>query len=252
MKRTKTVVSVTHSELLVVQKNSVLLLVNEFPKILTSYRRFKQKCENGDLMSVGVLCECCQQFGHAVGDCPQIQSSMRPADDLLRKSLMQAAANIEVDQYRESASVRNSMASYRGYDNFEALSRSTSAKFMPPVGVQDPSRWLEIRDRSSPSTQSSVLMSDRGSGGAFRSVDHRFSGGSGESARAAREVSRGASGRFSSRASQAGAVIRSLSNRTMSVLKVPSLRSLGSQTSGQEEDPPGVVKSISYNKSATG
>lgn len=54
-------------------------LLNEFPKLETTYSKFRQKVEEGDFIGCGAQCQHCLQFGHRLADCPRLARGMAGA-----------------------------------------------------------------------------------------------------------------------------------------------------------------------------
>lgn len=79
MVRTKTVLSVTHSELLLVQKSTIQNLLVEFPKVVPYYEEFQERVTRRDLVGAGICCSNCHAPGHAMNDCPAAQHALRMA-----------------------------------------------------------------------------------------------------------------------------------------------------------------------------
>lgn len=74
MVRSNTVISITHSELLMVSKDSVVSLVMEFPKLQPVYESWQKKIEDTEESGevVGLRCECCGGLGHSAANCPKL------------------------------------------------------------------------------------------------------------------------------------------------------------------------------------
>eukprot|EP00746_Dinoflagellata_sp_MGD_P024262 gnl/MRDRNA2_/MRDRNA2_15690_c0_seq1.p1 gnl/MRDRNA2_/MRDRNA2_15690_c0~~gnl/MRDRNA2_/MRDRNA2_15690_c0_seq1.p1 ORF type:complete len:448 (-),score=52.04 gnl/MRDRNA2_/MRDRNA2_15690_c0_seq1:47-1222(-) len=81
MERSNTVVSMTHSELLTISKDSLLCLLDEFPKARICYEEYRLRVSRGDLSAAGVRCNYCQSPGHFVGDCPEFRKQAAGKDD---------------------------------------------------------------------------------------------------------------------------------------------------------------------------
>lgn len=85
--RSKTVISVTHSELLTIHKETIMQLIQEFPKTLPYYRDYQKKVLSGDLASAGIICEYCGDPGHFVADCPKLKEFLEEKNDPRKSKL---------------------------------------------------------------------------------------------------------------------------------------------------------------------
>lgn len=220
MKRTKTVVSVTHSELLVVQKSSVMVLVNEFPKIISSYRTFKAKVDNGDLLACGVVCEYCQDYGHSVGDCPQLQTGMRSSQHIAAKEMRKSGrlqgmygeddhrsfrTRSDCDSWRTSSSFATVPSAAFEYDRISS-SREGKESFRPvqPMYSNGSRKGLQ------PATTMPVATGGHWLGTPRSTSSPRHSG---------------MSTMLSDRSNSSIKFVKNISSKTVAMLKVPSLGS---------------------------
>lgn len=80
MTRMRTVVCLTHTELLTLPKDMFDDIVAEFPLIMPWYSGLQAKVLSGDLVSAGIQCKGCQGFGHPYEDCPNAKR-----ESILRK-----------------------------------------------------------------------------------------------------------------------------------------------------------------------
>merc|ERR1719487_1826771 len=72
--RTRTIVSVMHSELLVVLKATVMSLLQDFPRLRKYYEDFKKVNATGKAAETGVTyCELCGEPGHGRSHSPALQ-----------------------------------------------------------------------------------------------------------------------------------------------------------------------------------
>lgn len=86
--RAKTVISVTHSELLTVMKATLIEVMQEFPKVKAYVELFQRRIDEGDFVGAGILCKHCGRPGHHVADCKVLKSELnvlRPSNEKASK-----------------------------------------------------------------------------------------------------------------------------------------------------------------------
>jgi hypothetical protein len=79
LKRTRTVICVAHSELLVIHRSTIQVLMTEFPKLSRYYDQFKNQIDTGTAAQVGAsVCQICGESGHSELFCPNSQKNKTP------------------------------------------------------------------------------------------------------------------------------------------------------------------------------
>lgn len=97
--RVRTVICLTHAELLTLPRDLFHTILHEFPKTRPWYEKWQEKVLNGDLVSAGIRCEVCNGFGHSANDCPE---ALRRAEELSR--LFQSDPSSQMGRSKESRS----------------------------------------------------------------------------------------------------------------------------------------------------
>merc|ERR1719265_811377 len=70
MTRMRTVICLTHAELLTLPSDAFDEIIAEFPLVMPWYSDLSVKVETGDLISAGIQCKNCKGFGHPIEECP--------------------------------------------------------------------------------------------------------------------------------------------------------------------------------------
>eukprot|EP00746_Dinoflagellata_sp_MGD_P060918 gnl/MRDRNA2_/MRDRNA2_25814_c0_seq1.p1 gnl/MRDRNA2_/MRDRNA2_25814_c0~~gnl/MRDRNA2_/MRDRNA2_25814_c0_seq1.p1 ORF type:complete len:179 (+),score=24.69 gnl/MRDRNA2_/MRDRNA2_25814_c0_seq1:194-730(+) len=79
MTRTHTIVSLTHSELLLLRKETVVEVIDEYPKTRPHYDEWQEWAETVE--EGGISCEHCGGLGHTVRNCPTINEHLSRIND---------------------------------------------------------------------------------------------------------------------------------------------------------------------------
>jgi len=76
--RNYTILSVSFSEILEISRSALQQTLQDFPKMLNTYKEMKDRIKDGDRSAVEFLCETCGLPGHADGACQTKELSLQP------------------------------------------------------------------------------------------------------------------------------------------------------------------------------
>jgi hyperpolarization activated cyclic nucleotide-gated potassium channel 2 len=76
--RAYSILSVSFSEILEISRAALQATLQDFPKMLSTYKEMKELIKGGDRSAVEFLCEYCGQPGHADGACLNKELSLQP------------------------------------------------------------------------------------------------------------------------------------------------------------------------------
>jgi cyclic nucleotide gated channel alpha 3 len=76
--RAYTILSVSFSEVLEISRSALQQTLQDFPKMLSTYKEMKDRIKEGDRSAVEFLCVACGMPGHADGACQSKEVSLQP------------------------------------------------------------------------------------------------------------------------------------------------------------------------------
>lgn len=157
MTRTRTVICLSHVELLTLPNDLFEIVLKEFPNLESWYKEWCRKVLNGELIDCGMQCSVCLGFGHTLENCPKameqlkahvemtaIQSNRKARQTTRNKSLFVTLTHGLTTKTRSAAAKLKTIAHLPGFTGVPRHSKESRTSVVSVVSDSETKAQHEV------------------------------------------------------------------------------------------------------------